>query len=182
MSKHISYFLLKKNHKGFKKGSKTNIRNKIGGFFEITKNNGTQIKFREDKWNEDLFEPLYFNININTLKNELISECNSLIEFSFEKQLDKFGLKLWITLSWNWEAYYEIGDVYVYPDKKFYKTKLEKEIGVMLQEDLQQNYMLLEDIMKEEIKMCNKNLNIFLNKCHQISKEVGFDVYESFLK
>lgn len=180
MPKHIAYFILKKSHKNFKKGTKTRIRKNLESFFEINKRDGTQIRFRKDKWNKELFEPLYSNVDLNKLKNEIISEYNDLIEFDVDKKIEKFGLNIRVTFSWNTDAYYDVGDINVSLDKKFYKTKLEKEIGSMIAEDVKYSVELSETFMKKEIEEGNKRLADFLNKCNNLSKQVGFDVFENY--
>ena len=180
MPKHIAYFILKKSHKNFKKGVKTCIRKKLGSFFEINKKDGTQIKFRKDKWNKELFEPLYSDTNLKKLENEIVSEYNDLIEFSVDKKIEKFGLNIKVSFSWNTDAYYDVGDISVSLDRKFYKTKLEKEIGCMIAEDVKYSVELSETFMKKEIEEGNKRLAGFLNKCNNLSKEVGFDVFENY--
>ena len=181
MPKHVAYFILKKNHKTFKKGTKTQLRKRLGDFFELNKRNGAQIRFRQDKWNKELFEPLYSERNLKSLEKELILEYNDLISFSCKKNIEKFGLNIKITFNWNWGSYYEIEDIDVILDKKFYKTKLEKEIGTMLCEDIKYSSELHESFMSEEIEKGNNRIEYFLKKCDDISLEVGFDVFENYL-
>ena len=181
MSKHIAYFVLKKNHKTFKRGTKTQIRKRLGDFFELNKRNGAQIKFREDKWNKELFEPIYSYRNLRILKKELLIDYNKLISFSCKKKIEKFGLNIDVTFSWNWEAYYEIVNIEITLDNKFYKTKFEKEIGKMISEDIKYNFELFEDFMWEDIEKGNKRIESFLKKCNDISFEVGFNVFDSYL-
>lgn len=181
MPKHIAYFILKKNHKTFKKGTKTQIRRKLGDFFEINKRNGFQIKFRQDKWNVELFEPIYCNRNLKSIERELILEYNNLISFSSKKKVEKFGLNIKSTFVWSQGSYYEIGDIEIFLDSKFYKTKLEKEIGKMLSEDIKYSSELSESFMLNEIEEGNKRIEEFLKKCDNISVEVGYDVFENYL-
>ena len=181
MSKHISYFILKKNHKTFRKKAKTRIRKKLGDFFEISKRNGIQIKFREDKWNRELFEPIYSNINLKQIEKELTSEYNALLEINIKKNIEKFGLIVEIIFFWNAENYYEFYDISVSLDNKFYKTKLDKEIGKMLAEDIKYSAELSKLFISNELVEENKKLEKFLKKCNNLSKEVGFDVFENYL-
>lgn len=181
MSKHIAYFVLQKNHETFKKGAKTEIRKRLGDFFEINKKNGIQIKFREDKWNKELFKPIFSNMNINKLEKDLIKEFNKLLDFSVKIKVEKLGLIITTYLSWTDDVYYSIQEIEVSLDPKFYKTKIEKQIGYMLEGDFKHGEDVIESMISKEIKQGNKKIKIFLNKCDNLSKQVGFDVFETFL-
>jgi hypothetical protein len=181
MSQHISYFALKKGHKTFKKGAKTLIRRHIGDFFEIRKRNGKFIRFREDKLNKELFEPIYANTNIKKLESELKTEFNDLLEFNVTKKIDKFGLTLIIYFSWTDDVHYTMQEVDVELDSKFYSTSLDKEIGSILSYELSDNVDFVESLVKKELKEGNKRIEKFISKCDKLSEEVGFDVFNNYL-
>ena len=128
-----------------------------------------------------MIEPIYVNINLSALENKLIKEFNNLLELSVNKRIEKLGLFLTIYLSWADGTQYTTQEIGVSLDSKFYKTKIEKEIGYMLADDMRYSTELLESMIKKELKEGNKRINDFLNKCDSISEEVGFDVFENFL-
>ena len=181
MPKHISHFTLKKNHKTFRKGTKTLIRRNIDDFFEIRKKDGKSIKFRVDKLNKELFEPMYHNENLKTLESELKKECNELLEFNVSKKIEKFGLTLTVYFSWTDDIYYTMQEVEVEMDSKIYKTSIDKEIGAMLSYELTDNVDFAEVLTRNELKEGNKRIENFIKKCNKISENVGFDVFTNYL-
>jgi len=181
MKKHISYFILKKNHKNFKKGTKTKIRKDINSFFEISKKNGTKIQFREDKWNPELFEPIYHKLNLKSLQKNLLKEYNALLEFKLNKLNKQFGLNIVAYFNWEYDSNYSLNYFDVKIDLKICKTKESRELGQMLSYELSDNYEFIESLFKSEVKAGNKKIQEFLDKCNRISEEVGFDVFNTYL-